>query len=224
MQEEKIAGEPGVKIRKFENKDKQAVRMIFHDTALIGEPASAFFEGQEIFSDALTSYFTDYEPQSCFIAEAGEEVVGCLIGAKEKAVSEKIFFHKIAPGLFYQAFKQGLFLRKKNIIFLLRCLSDALRGRLIAPDFTQEYPATFHINVSKDFRGQEIGSGLMRDYLAYLKHEKVSGVHLATMSDSAARFFAGEGFKLLHTSVRSYFRHILHRDVPLYIYGKKLLP
>jgi len=213
----------GINIRKFESRDREAVRRIFHDTALIGEPASVFFEGEEAFSDALTSYFTDYEPQSCFVAESGTQVIGCLMGAKDKVRAEKIFNAKIAPGLLRKAFRDGLILKKKNIVFLLRCLSDALRGRLFAPDFAKEYPAILHINVGKGFRGQDVGGALMDSYLAYLKQEKVMGVHLATLSDAAASFFKRQGFQLLHRSVRSYFRHVLHRDVPLYIYGKKLL-
>ncbi|MDO8663172.1 MAG: GNAT family N-acetyltransferase [Candidatus Omnitrophota bacterium] len=218
-----MAEKPVVKIRKFESRDKGAVRRIFYDTAFIGEPASAFFEGRDAISDALTAYFTDYEPQSCFVAEAGEEVVGSLVGTKDKAAAEKIFSDKIAPGLFCKAFREGLFLKKKNIIFLGWCILDALKGRFITPDFTREYPASLHINVSRGFRGEKIGSGLMKNYLDYLQHEKVRGVHLATMSSATANFFTGLGFKLLHTSVRSYFRHILHQDVPLYIFGMKLL-
>ncbi len=164
-----MAGEESIKIRKFEKRDREAVRGIFYDTALIGEPAKAFFEGREVISDALTRYFTDYEPQSCFVAEAQAEIIGCLIGAKDKAAAEKIFNDKIVPGLFNKAFREGLFLKKKNVIFIWRCFSDALRGRFITPNFTQEYPATFHINVSRNFRGQEIGSELMKSYLDFLK-------------------------------------------------------
>jgi len=218
-----MAQEPEVKIRKFEKGDRDAVRRITHDNAFLGELASVFFEGREILSDALTLYFTDYEPESCFVASVGSEIVGCLIGARSKAVLEKIFSDKISLRLVYGAFKNGVFLKMKNIIFILRCLWDMLRGKLITPDFTKEYPAIFHINVRKDYRGSKIGAGLTSSYLNYLKEEGVPGVHLATMSDRAANFFSSQGFQLLFKGKRSYFRHILHKDVPLYIYGMKLV-
>lgn len=214
---------PDIKIRKFESTDTQNVRKIFHDTAFLGEPASLFFEGREVFSDALTLYFTNYEPQSCFVADINSKIVGCLVGAKNKIVMERIFKAKIAPGLFYKAIRDRIFLNKKNIIFILSCCWDAMRGRLVAPDFTKEYPAILHINVSREFRGQNIGSRLISSYLDYLRGEGISGVHLATMSEAAAKFFSGLGFKLLHTGKRSYFRPVLHKDIPLYIYGMKLL-
>ncbi|MFH0856058.1 MAG: GNAT family N-acetyltransferase [Candidatus Omnitrophota bacterium] len=211
-----------VKIRKFEPGDTQDVRQIIHDTALLGEPASLFFEGREVFSDALTLYFTDYEPQSCFVAVVNSKVIGCLIGAKNTVVLESVFNKRIVPRLFYKAIKSGIFLSKKNIIFILSCLWDAAGGRLIAPDFSGEYPAILHVNVNKVFRGLSIGSRLLSRYLDYLRQEGVKGVHLATMSEAGAGFFRKKGFKLLYTSKRSYFRPVLHRDVPLYVYGMKL--
>jgi len=211
-----------VKIRKFEPRDKKNVRQILYDTALLGESGALFFDGEEVLSDALTLYFTDYEPQSCFVAEVNSEIAGCLVGAKNKLVLEKTFNKEIVPGLFSKAIKTGVFGNKKNIIFILGCLWDAIRGRFIAPDFSRDYPAVLHINVRNGFRGRDIGSKLMENYLNYLRQEGVLGVHLATMSEAGASFFSKQGFKLLFTSKRSYFRPVLHRVVPLYIYGMKL--
>ena len=97
-----------------------------------------------------------------------------------------------------------------------------MKGGFRDPDFSQEYPATLHINIKEGFRGLDLGAKLMDAYLDYLKAERIPGVHLATMSDRGANFFWRQGFALLYTGKRSYFRHILHKDVPLYIYGKKL--
>ncbi|MEI8348970.1 MAG: GNAT family N-acetyltransferase [Candidatus Omnitrophota bacterium] len=214
--------EPKIHIRKFEVKDRQVVRSIIHDAALMGDSASLFFEGREIISDALSLYFTDYEPESCFVAEVNSVVAGCLIGAKNKTVSEKVIAVKISPRLFWKALNMGAFLQKKNIIFIFRCVSGLFTDGLKTPDVTKEYPATLHINIKKEFRGLHVGSNLMGAFLEYLKENKISGVHLATMSDAAANFFSKHGFELLYKGKRSYFRHILHRDVPLYLYGKKL--
>jgi hypothetical protein len=63
---------------------------------------------------------------------------------------------------------------------------------------------------------------LVASYLDELKAGEIPGVHLATLSDEAGSFFSKQGFSLLYQSHRSYFRHILHRDTPVYIYGKKL--
>ncbi|MFA4992937.1 MAG: hypothetical protein WC571_03110 [Candidatus Omnitrophota bacterium] len=211
-----------VNIRKFKKEDREQLRTISHDTAFMGQPATLFFEGRELLSDALSLYFTDYEPEASFVAEVNSTVAGYLTGAKNKAVAESVFKKKIMPGLFWKALKSGVFFNKKNIIFIFNCLRAFFRGELSDPDFTKEYPATFHINLRKEFRGQNIGTALIDSYLSYLEEKKVPGVHLATMSQAGADFFSKQSFKLLYKGKRSYFRHILHKDVPLFIFGKKL--
>jgi GNAT superfamily N-acetyltransferase len=218
-----VSGELNVNIRKFENRDRGELRSISHDTAFMGQPASLFFEGREIICDALNSYFTDYEPESCFVAEVNSTVVGYLIGAKNKIAAEKVFQDKIMLRLFWRALKSGVFIKKKNIVFIFSCLTAFLKGGFSTPDFTKEYPATFHINIKNEFRGQNIGTALISAYLSYLKEKLVSGVHLATISRAGADFFSKQSFRLLYEGKRSYFKHILHKDVPLYIYGKKLV-
>jgi len=211
-----------IKIRKFELKDRPAIRKISHDTALMGDSAALFFDGEEIISDALTLYFTDYEPESCFVAEADAGVVGFLLGAKDKLSADKVLRARISLGLFWKTLKNGTWLKKKNLIFLAGFLRELIGGGFRDPDFSRQYPATLHINIQADSRGANIGSQLMRAYLDYLKSENIRGVHLATMSEKAANFFSQQGFSLLYKGKRSYFRSALHKDVPLYIYGKKL--
>ena len=213
---------PEASIRKFEAKDRAAVRKIVHDTALMGESAALFFQGQEVISDAFSLYFTDYEPGSCFVAEINNQVVGYLIGAKKKIAAESIFNGQIALPLLLKALKSGIFLKIKNLIFIFSCLKDLLINGIKTPDFNREFPATFHLNIKDGFRSREIGAKLINTYLDYLKQERIRGVHLATMSDRAANFFLSQGFGQLYKGRRSYFRHVLHRDVPLYIFGKLL--
>ena len=214
---------PGeVKIRKFQAKDRAAVRQIVYATALMGESAGLFFQGQEVISDAFSLYFTDYEPGSCFVAEINDSIVGYLIGAKNKIVAEAIFNRRIALPLVLKALKSGIFISIKNLKFIVACLIDLLKNGIYTPDFNQAYPATFHLNIKDDFRGQDIGAKLISSYLDYLKIEGIPGVHLATMSERAANFFLSQGFSQLYKGKRSYFRHVLHRDVPLYIFGKQL--
>jgi len=213
---------PEVKIRKFEAKDRVAVRQIAYATALMGESAALFFQGQEVISDAFSLYFTDYEPGSCFVAEINDQIVGYLIGAKNKIAAEIIFNSQIALPLFLKALKSGIFLSIKNLKFIFNCLIDLLKNGRHTPDFNQAYPATFHLNIKDGFRGRKIGAKLINAYLDYLKIERILGVHLATMSEQAAKFFLAQGFRQLYQGKRSYFRHILHRDVSLYIFGKLL--
>ncbi len=209
-------------IRKFDRKDRDAVRRICCDTALMGEPGQAFFDGDDILADALTMYFTDFEPGSCFVAETAGTVTGYLIGAKDSRVLGRIFREKILLRLLYKALRAGALLKKKNMIFIMHVLASAFRGEFNDPDFFKAYPATLHINLAQGWRGRGIGVRLITAYVQYLVAAGVRGVRLCTMSDGAALFFEKQGFRLLYRSRRSYFRYLLRKDIPVYIYGKVL--
>jgi ribosomal protein S18 acetylase RimI-like enzyme len=209
-------------IRKFRAEDRETVRNIAWNTAFLGEPASAYFASPQILKDFLTLYFTDYEPESCFVAEAGRQVVGYLIGSKNTSRLEKVFTSKIFWPLLTRAMLRGAFFMPKNISFGIHSLVSFLRGEYNDPEFSAEYPATLHINLDSHWRNHHIGSRLINAYFDYLRSNNVSGVRLGTMSDKAAAFFRQQGFELLYTAKRSYLRYLLNRDIPIYIYGKKL--
>lgn len=84
-------------IRQYQKDDRDFVRKISWDTSFMGNPAYPIFEDKEILTDFLTAYFTDHEPESCFVAESGKKVIGYLIGAKYVPVLERIFKSKILP-------------------------------------------------------------------------------------------------------------------------------
>lgn len=209
-------------VRPYQVKDRGAIRSIALATAMAGEPASVFFDGNDFLADALTGYFTDREPESCFVAEDQGRVVGYIIGARDTRLMDDCFQKKILWPLFKKAFVQGLLLRRKNFLFAMQALWAVVSGKFIMPDFYRDYPATLHINLLPGVRGGGVGSRLMRTYLEFLRSQQIKGVRMATMSDAAGRFFAAQGFSRLFTSSRPYFRHITGSDVPLYIYGRSL--
>lgn len=209
-------------IRHYQDKDRTLVRSIAYDTALLGDPAYPFFEGKEILSDFLTSYFIDYEPCSCFIAEVGGKPAGYLLGAKDVSVLNKVSGSKIIPKLLMKAIACNVIFNKKNLTFIVNCVKSWLKGEFISPDFSRDYPAVLHINIQKEYRDQGVGRRLIAAYLDYLVKERIKGVHFATLSEKAARFYEKLGFNLLYKGKRSYLQGILHKDIFCYIYGKKL--
>lgn len=212
---------PETIIRKYLPQDRESVRDIAWNTALMGESAAAFFEGKEVFSDILTLYFTDYEPESSFVAESDGQVVGYLLGAKDvKLMSKKTF--AIGFKLLLKVILRGTLLSKKNLHFVFKLIASVSKGEFNDPHFAKDYPATLHINLKDGWRASGLGSKLISAYLGYLSQLGVKGVYLATMSDQASIFFSKQGFGLLYQAKRSYFQHILGKDINIYIYGKKL--
>lgn len=209
-------------IRQYCEDDRQFVRDLAFNTAFMGEPALAFFDDQDILADFLTLYFTDYEPESCFVAESKGRVVGYIFGTRNITILKRVFSIKIFPPLLIKVIRNGAILRKKNVVLFFHFLLSFLKGEFRMPDFSRHYPAHLHINIEKDFRNAGIGSRLVEVYLDYLRDKKIPGVYLATISDKAGDFFKRHGFALLHTGTRSYFNYILHKNTPVYIYGGKL--
>jgi GNAT superfamily N-acetyltransferase len=211
-----------VAIRKFKTEDRESVRDIAWETAFIGEPGAAFFSGKNILADFLTLYFTDYEPDSCFVAVLKSRVVGYLIGCRDTRVLASIFKKKILAGLLAKFVFSGAFLRLKNLRLIFNLALSFFRGEFNMEEVSSDYPATLHINLKKDFRVKGAGARLISAFQEYLVSKGVKGLHLATMSSAAGAFFRRQGFILLSQHPRSYFRHLLTQDISVYIYVKKL--
>jgi ribosomal protein S18 acetylase RimI-like enzyme len=213
---------PDIVIRNYQNEDRQAIRDIAFNTALVGEPATEFLEDKEMVADILTAYFTDREPESCFVAETGEKVAGYITGAKNAQAMHTAFSLSILPRILARAFTSPVLLKKGNRVSVYNFIRSVFKGEFHIPDIYKEYPAMLHINIAGEYRGRGIGAKLMSVYLEYLKSNNIPGVHLVAMSEEGAAFFRKEGFELLSEHKRSCFRHVLHRDVPVFIYGKRI--
>jgi len=214
---------PMTVIRSYREEDRSAVRRIACDTAFMGKPAEVFFDGREVLADILTGYFTDCEPESCFVAEQERSVIGYLIGAKDARRIPGISVRKILPAAILRTITGGTLSKKKNIAFLAHFFLSLLRGEFKRQAVFEEYPATMHINIDARFRGSGIGAQLLRAYDTYLEHARIAGVHLATLSPAAGRFFEKNGFRLLDTSRRTYFKYRTPGQAQwCFRYGKKI--
>jgi GNAT superfamily N-acetyltransferase len=210
-------------IRKFSKKDRKDVRRIACETAFGGSLRYEFFEDDEILADLLTKYYTDYEPDYCFVATYDGSVIGYLTGARNVSVVNRVFYFRIIPKLFFKSILRGLFFKKNTSKFIFHCFVSFFKGEFSAPDFYLRYPATLHIDIDKDFRSFGIGRNLINSYLDFLKEEEVKGVHFGTTSEGAKIFFIKMGFGLLLTGKRTYLRYKTGKEQIYYVFGKEIL-
>ncbi len=209
-------------IRKFKNQDRNFIRKIACDTAFMGEPCEIFFKGRDFLADLLTAYFTDYEPESCFIAEIDGKVAGYLTGTKNIKEFNKVFAFKLLPKLIFYFFFKGIILSKKNMLFFFNLFRSMVRGELKSPDINKEYPAMLHINIEEHYRKMNIGTRLIENYLNYLQSENIMGVHLNVKSMHASIFFEKMGFKKICEVKRTYFFYLLNKPFIYYYYAKNI--
>lgn len=98
-------------IRGFGAQDRGRVRAIGCATVFPGIPRKDVFSDDEILADALTSSYTDYEPQSCLVAEVNGRVVGYLIGSKDSQALSRRSRKAILPFV-SRALLRGVFLNR----------------------------------------------------------------------------------------------------------------
>lgn len=210
-------------IRHYKNSiDRNFIRDLCCRTAFLGDPVEKFFIGREILADLLTLYYTDYEPESIFIAETDNRKIGYILGCKNIRKQRKIFLKRILPLIVIKSFLKGVIFKKRNLIFLLNCTNSFIKKELFNPDFSKEYPATMHINIDCIYRGLGIGENLVKEYFDYLKKERIKGIFLTTISDKAVKFFEKMGFVILHKKKISYFDYLGFKGLYKFVLGKKL--
>lgn len=211
-------------IRQFTSADKGDVRRIACETSFLEYDRRLFLEDDEILADILTLYFTDYEPGSSFVAEGDGRVIGYLIGARDIGVMNGIFLTKVLPSIFFKALRRGTPARPNARCLLGRMLVSFLKGEFSLLDFSKDYPATFHINIDRDFRGQGLGRAMAARYCDFLADKGVRGVHVYTMSEKAVGFFCAVGFTPLFEIRRTHLQHRLKEPVRFHVLGRRLCP
>lgn len=206
----------------FQKEYREPLRRISCETAFLEVPRERIFTDDEILADALTIYFTDYEPQSCSVAVSGNNVIGYITGSKDVCIMNKIFNSKIIFPLLIKAIRKQIFFKKTNLRFFFYLLRSVLLGEYSMPNLSHDFPATLHINLSKDYRGQGLGKALINHYLNYLRQNKIQGVHFGTFSEKAKDFFIKTGFQVLFSSKRTYLKPYTGKEINFYIFGMRL--
>ena len=56
-------------IRGYRKSDRDTVRKLCCDTGFLGEPIDPVYQDRELLADFVTTYYTDHEPESCFLLE-----------------------------------------------------------------------------------------------------------------------------------------------------------
>jgi ribosomal protein S18 acetylase RimI-like enzyme len=213
----------GVIIRKYRASDRAAVRSICYDTGLMGDPIDPYFGCLELFADYWMNYYTDYEPESAFIAEADGEVVGYLVGCKSTAIQQEAQNKRILPRIRRKLFSFGYKVDGRFFGFMYRYLRSMWRHEVVEEPVA-DYPAHLHMNLKNGFRSQGIGSLLMRIFLEYLKSNGIGGIHLGTTSYNklAVPFYRKWGFREVSQHPLTMYEGIIPEKVTVLFFVRKL--
>lgn len=210
-----------IKIRNYRPEDHKAVRKISVESSILGEYRDTVFD-DEFLADILTAYFTDYESASCFVAENRNRVVGYVLGTCDVIMMHRVMKRRMVPGLVKKVLCSGRFFWRNNLMLIKNMVYSYFKGEFNVPDFTLEYPATLHVNITAQYRGKNVGSLLVNHFLEFLKKNNVRGIHFGVLSESAKRFFLKLDFETLFAGKYTFLDYLTEEPYPHYIMGKKL--
>ncbi len=217
-----MAEEREVIIRLYRREDKNRVRNIAVDTAFLGNSGEIFLPDREVLGDMSAAYYLDYEPESVFVAECAGKVIGYIMGCVDTATSHRITDKNIMPGVIWKGLCRGLLFRLEILHLAYFSLRSLVRKEFRRPDFNQDYPAHFHINIAEGFRGKGIGRKLLDAFCAYLKEKNIKGVCAWTFTEGGRKLFFSCGFSELYNQQVTYFDYLLDKKLFVSCWGRKL--
>ena len=183
-------------IRSYRETDREAVRRLCCDTGFLGAPIDPVYEDRQLFADFLTTYYTDWEPESSFVIEIDGEIRGYLLGSRKPLLNQLYSFWQ----------NVSLFLKALTCYFRYNTASRRF-VRWILMNGWREVPAAprrvphFHINLLPDARKMSTTRALMSAYLSYLYRcgeKRVYGQIVTFESRRGEQMFERYGFKVLN--------------------------
>ena len=185
-------------IRRYEPRDRNAVRWLCCQTGFLGKPIDPVFEDRDLFADYLTRYYTDIEPESSFVLELDGEVKGYLLGSY-RPLRQQVFnlFNNLS--LFARGMAKYAFYNKATRDFIGWILRNSWRE---VPK-TPRRCAHFHFNMLPEAQSMAGTGRLMNAYLDHLRSKGVKQVYgqvVTFESRRGAKLFERYGFQVLDRS------------------------
>lgn len=188
--------DPAFSIRSFRPSDRQAVRDLCCQTGFLGEPIDPVYEDRQLFADFLTTYYTDWEPESSFVLEIDGEIRGYLLGSR-KPLRNQLYAFWQNVSLFFKALSRYFRYNDRSRRFIRWTLTHGWREVPAAP---RRVPH-FHINLLPDARKVSTTRALISAYLSYLYRrgeKRVYGQIVTFESRRGEKMFERYGFTVLN--------------------------
>lgn len=188
-----------VLVRPYRPDDREAVRRLCFDTGDIGRPADSFFPDRELFADLITTYYTDHEPGSLWVAEKRGRVVGYLTGCLDDHRAARVSAVSVFPRALWGALRRGTIFRQW--IWRLIGANLFLRREKTVPSAGRR--GHVHVNLSAEARGAGAGRALWEAFLPMAVKAGVAELGAAVRADNAGgrKFFEAMGFVAAGTRV-----------------------
>lgn len=150
-----------IEIRKYQNKDYQAVRNICMETAKKG------YQNNEAVCWMFLDYYLESEPENAFVLCNDEQVIGYIVASTNAKFYDKQMREKWIPKLKKKSFVLGLFSKV--------CL-------LASKSLDCKYSGGFHMNITSKYQHLGLGKRLLDVMRLHLKSLGYSYLYLITQN------------------------------------------
>ncbi len=202
-----------IRVRSYESRDREAIRRLCCETGFLGNPIDPVFQDRDLFADYLTSYYTDWEPESSFVVEQDGVVKGYLLGSRRPFLQQiHSLWHNLA--LLFKGIRRYRTYNRATRDFIGWILRNSWREVPAAPRRT----AHFHFNLLPEVQSMAGTRQLLVAYFDYLRSHGERAVfgQIVTFEDRrGSRLFQRYGFQVLEKKEITKYRH-LHPE-PVYL-------
>ncbi|MCK8475781.1 GNAT family N-acetyltransferase [Microbacterium aurugineum] len=182
-------------LRPFRHGDEDELADICLRTGDSGADATSLYRSSGLLADIFVLPYVARHPESAFVIEGPERVVGYVVCAPNTVAFDHWFRDEWWPGRSKRHRASAAESRKDAA--LLR-YADAVGKR--PGSFLEEYPAHLHIDLLPAAQGKGAGRKLINVLVTHLRDHGVPGVQLTTGARNAGAiaFYTRMGFDRLH--------------------------
>ncbi len=204
---------PSFTIRSYRSSDRQSVRDLCCETGFLGEPIDPVYSDREMFADFLTTYYTDWEPESSFVVESEGRICGYLLGSR-KPLTHQLYSFWQNVSLFFKVLGRYPRYNERSRRFIRWTVTNGWREVPAAP---RRIPH-FHINLLPEARKMSTTRALMSAYLSYLYRcgeKRVYGQIVTFESRRGEKMFERYGFNVMNRGEITKYRALYPESVYL---------
>ncbi len=201
-------------VRPSRSEDREAVREIFRAGGQRGDPLSNYIEEESIPLALFADYHLDYEPEFCFVAEAGGRIVGYAACSADTDRYNWMVLTRYLPRLLLRVFWRMLTLQYHNTSTFRVIYWFLTRSWREIPDPPHSrYPAHIHLTLAPDFRGLRVGRQLVDAAAERLTRHGVIGGHAVAIEEVGHNAFAPVmGARLLESRPCTLWKHCSDKE------------
>jgi hypothetical protein len=171
-----------VRVRKYEHRDRDAIRSLCRRSAFRNMGADAFFEDWSLIVDYFSVFYTDYTPETIWLVECGGQVSGYLFGCTDTNRFLKLMGSKIVPTVLSKAIwhlARGRYAEAKSRRFLRWLALKSWREIPRIP--INKFPAHIHCNLLPVVCHKKLLTRLTLIFIDHLEQKGISGMHMQTL-------------------------------------------